>query len=207
MAVVDERLIAMVRRQLEERRRALDGGARHVGWKLGMGERESIGGHIVVGHITSKTVLKSGSTFVAETGAEVYVDAEASVELAGPEEIAAYGVALEIVDLAPLPDEPESVVVSNVFHCAVAFGPLNRSEPVGTTVSLRVNGAERACGPWPGDLRERIAAAGEILDAAGEQLRPGDRIITGPIVQVPLRLKDRVAAVIGDDAAVTLEIA
>jgi 2-keto-4-pentenoate hydratase len=207
MAVVDERLIAMVRRQLAERQHALDGGARHVGWKLGMGERESVGGHIAVGHITSKTVLESGSAFAAEPGAEIYADVEASVELAGPEDIAAYGVALEIVDLAPLPDEPESVVVSNVFHCAVAFGPLTPGEPLGTMVSLRVNGAERASGWWPNDLRERIAAAGEILDAAGEQLRTGDRIITGSIVQVALGPGDRVAAVIGEDAAVTLQIA
>jgi 2-keto-4-pentenoate hydratase len=206
MAVVDERLIAMVRAQLAERRRALQGGARHVGWKLGMGDRESIGGHIAVGHLTSKTVLEPGSAFAAEPEAEIHVDAEAAIELAGPEAIAAYGLALEIVDLAPLPDEPDSVVVSNVFHCAVVFGRLKPREPVRATVSLRVNGAEVACGPWPDDLRERIVAAGEILEAAGERLRRGDRVITGSIVQVPIAAGDRVTAAIGDDAAVTLQI-
>ena len=205
--MIDSRLIETVRAQLAERRRVLDQGARHVGWKLGMGDRESIGGHIAIGYLTSDSVLEPGSTYSSTERAELHADAEACVELAGPERIGAFGVALEIVDLAPMPGEPESVIEKNVFHRAASFGRFASAEPVGSTVGLRVGGAERAGGPWPDDVRERIAALGEILGAAGEQLRRGDRIITGSIVQVPIAPGDRVAAVIGDEVAVTLDIA
>jgi 2-keto-4-pentenoate hydratase len=151
-------------------------------------------------------VLEPGATFTAEPGAELHVDAEASVELSGPEEIGAYGVALEIVDLAPLPGEPESVVANNIFHRAASFGRFG-PELAGAAVSLRVNGAERAAGRWPNDLHERIVALGEILEAAGEELRRGDRIITGSIVQVPIAAGDRVSAVTGDNVVVALDIA
>jgi hypothetical protein len=205
VAVIDSRLVEAVRSQLAERRRLLDHGAHHVGWKLGMGERESIGGHIAVGYLTSDSVLKPNA-FTAAQGAELHADAEAYIELAGPEEVGAYGLALELVDLAPLPGEPESVVVENVFHRAVCFGELGPVEPVGATISVRIGGTERAAGQWPDDVRDRVAALGEILDAAGEPLRRGDRIITGSIVQVPIAAGDRVAAVTGDEVSVTLSI-
>jgi len=91
VAVVDSRLIAALRDQLAVRRRTLDEGAQHVGWKLGMGERESIGGHIAVGYLTSATVLAPGQAYAAPPGAKLHADVEACVRLGGPEEIVAYG--------------------------------------------------------------------------------------------------------------------
>jgi hypothetical protein len=124
----------------------------------------------------------------------------------GPDEIVAYGVALEIVDLASLPGEPESVIAANVFHRAVCFGPSWPAEPTQDPVSVRVGGSERDRGGWPGDLRERIRQAAEILAAAGEGFSAGDLIITGSIVQVPIAAGNHVTAAVGDHAVVTVEI-
>jgi 2-keto-4-pentenoate hydratase len=206
MAVIDPRLVAALREQLAARRRTLDAGASHVGWKLGMGARESIGGHIAVGYITSSTVLDLGGAYTAARGEQLHADAEALLELAGPYEIAAYGLALEIVDLHPRPGEPASIVASNVFHRAVAFGTRAREDRAGMTVSLRVNGEERDRGPWPEDLRERIAKAAEILDAAGEHFGAGDLIITGSVVQIPIVAGDHVETAVGKYAPVSVDI-
>ena len=203
---IEPRLVEAMRAQLRHRRAVLDEGARHLGWKLGMGDRESVGGHIAVGYLTSATLLTPGEPYAAPPGAALHVDAEACAQLGGPEEIVAYGVAIEIVDLAPLPGEPESVVASNVFHRAVCLGSFSNREPVGATVILRVGGLERARGQWPGDIGERMARAAEVLDAAGERLAAGDLAITGSIVQVPVAIGDHVAAAVGDDAPVTVQI-
>jgi hypothetical protein len=62
MAVVTSRLLAAMREQLAARQRLLHNGAAHLGWKLGMGDREGIGGHIVVGYLTSATSLVPRAT-------------------------------------------------------------------------------------------------------------------------------------------------
>jgi hypothetical protein len=206
MAVIDPRLIAAMHEQLAERGRLIEAGAHHVGWKLGMGKRESIGGHIAVGYLTSATVLEAGQTYAAVPGAQLHADAEACVELAGPDEIAGYGVALEVVDLAPRGGEPDSIVASNIFHSAVCFGPWWTAEPVVATVRLCIDGEERGRDRWPQDLRERIRQAAELLAAAGAGFAAGDRIITGSIVQVPIAAGNHVAAAVGDHAVVTVQI-
>jgi len=45
MAVVTPRLLVTTREQLAARQRLLRDGAAHVGWKLGMGDREGIDGY------------------------------------------------------------------------------------------------------------------------------------------------------------------
>jgi 2-keto-4-pentenoate hydratase len=209
MAVVSPRLAAAMREQLTARQRLLQNGATHIGWKLGMGDREGIDGHIVVGHLTSATLLESGATHRAELAEDLHVDVEAYVELAGdgPDAIGGYGVALEIVDLMILDGEPDSIVAANIFHRAVSFGPQVPVEPSKAEAGVLVNGELRQANPWPNDIAVRLAGAAEVLEALGLGLRAGDRIITGSIVQVPVAAGDSIAAVIGDDVAVTLDIA
>ncbi|TDD65338.1 hypothetical protein E1262_25550 [Jiangella aurantiaca] len=133
MTVVEPALTAALRRQLAARRAALDAGAHRVGWKLGMGPRERIGAGPVVGHLTSVTVLPSGSVVAAGALAAPHADAEAAVrfgrrvEPSGGAEMVrscvdAFGIALELCDLGGT-DDPEQIVAANVFHRAVAFGP------------------------------------------------------------------------------------
>jgi 2-keto-4-pentenoate hydratase len=205
VAALDPRLLAALRDQLRARDDALRRGAHQVGWKLGMGSRESIGGHIAVGYLTSETVLPVGSTYAAADDADLHADAEAVVAMGSDigstttinqisDAILSYGAALEIVDLARVPGEPESVVAGNIFHRAVALTTWPDRPQVTPEVRLLVNRHVREAGVWPDDLPVRIAQAAELLSAVGERFHRGDRIITGSIVQVPIAVGDDVQA-------------
>jgi hypothetical protein len=177
MAVVSPRLIAAMREQLGARERMLQSGATHVGWRLGMGDRESI-------------------------DVEAYVELAGN----RPDAIGGYGVALELVDLTPQEGEPGSIVATNVFHRAVSFGSTTPQEPRGVQVGMRLNGEPQETGVWPADISSRLPAASEVLEAVGSSLRAGDRIITGSIVQVRISAGDSIAALIDGEAAVTLDV-
>jgi 2-keto-4-pentenoate hydratase len=220
MEPIDPRLGAALEEQLAAWRRTLRNGAERVGWKLGVGERESIGGEIAVGHLTSATRLAPGASYVAsDAAADLHADVELAVELgrdvdpagdpaAALAAIAGYGVALEIVDLAALPGEPETVVAANVFHRAVAFGPLlpklAGDEVVG---QLSASGGTRAAARAANDLVERISAAARLLGAVGEGLEAGDLVITGSIAQVRVDAGDEVNAAVPGLGEVRLSIA
>jgi len=169
-----------------------------------MGDRESIGGEIAVGYLTSETLLTDPARYQAQPGAQLHADAEAAVRLqrdlpypaeprAALEAIGRYGLALELVDLAPAEGEPESLVIANVFHRAVRLGELPAA-PRDPTVTLRVGDEVKASGTWTQDLGERLVSAARVLDGVGECLRSGDWIITGAIEQIPIKMGDLVAA-------------
>jgi 2-keto-4-pentenoate hydratase len=191
------------------RRSALHGGATRVGWKLGLGERESIGGAIAIGHLTSATVLEPGSSYAVPPGADLHADAEIAVELAAPidpeEDVAAiapaiagFGTALEIVDLAGPPHDAAWAVATNVFHRAVAIGPSRPTLPRGAEARIEVDGVTVAVGRAAADVAGRLEQGARLLDAVGERFEAGDRIITGSIVQVSIAAgNDVVAAVAG----------
>jgi 2-keto-4-pentenoate hydratase len=214
---VDHRAQAALELQLRARRRALDAGARRVGWKLGMGDAERIGGHIAVGYLTSDSVLEPGATFDRAGGASLSADAEIALELgrdvapdgdpdAARAAIAGYGAALEIVDLGDADEGAEAVIAGNVFHRAVAFGGFRAELPPQTTGRLVVNGQVRAAAAAPLDLAGRVCEAARVLRSVGERLRAGDRLITGSVVQVAIGPGDTVVADLGGlgDVGVTI---
>jgi hypothetical protein len=98
-------------------------------------------------------------------------------------------------------------VAANIFHRAVAFGPL-RPPPLSSGLHgrLLVNGRQAASAPVAGDVAARVAAAARVLAAVGERLQPGDRLITGSVVQIPVRPGDRVTADLGPLGRVGLTI-
>ena len=61
-------------------------------------------------------------------------------------------------------------------------------------------------GSWPDDLADRLAEASELLEAVGEKLRAGDKVILGSIVQVRVRRGCHVRGTFGDQASVELRI-
>jgi 2-keto-4-pentenoate hydratase len=100
------------------------------------------------------------------------------------------------------------VVAANVFHRAFALGPLDGSAPAsGAEGRLTVNGELRAAAPIDADFDGLVAAVGELLSELGERLEPGDRLITGSVVQVPLAVGDRVIADLGPLGSVELATA
>jgi 2-keto-4-pentenoate hydratase len=195
MTSVDPRLRAALREQLADRRRLMEQGARHVGWKMGMGERERIGSGPVIGHLTSATVLDAGGVHRASVDVALHADAEVAVEVGPGGAIAGYGAALELVDLGGSAGA-EEIVATNVFHRAVLFGPRRRSLPA-VEGRLIVNGEERCRAPARRDHAEIVRQAAHLLEAVGERLRAGDLLITGSVVQAPVRPGDRVVADLG----------
>jgi 2-keto-4-pentenoate hydratase len=193
----DLRLLEALRAQLQGRRNALHAGARHIGWKLGTGRRERIGDGPVLGHLTSTSELRNGGTYRATRDALLHADAEVALEIGKAAEVLRYGAALERVDLGGS-NEAEQIVASNVFHRAVAFGPFGPCVTNDVVGRLIVNGHERARAPVRhveyGELADEV---GQLLAELGEELAPGDRLITGAVVQVPVAAGDLVVADLG----------
>ena len=196
MEEIDPRLRSALAVQLERRRAALAGGARHVGWKLGLGERERIGKGPVVGHLTTATQLAPGGVY-EDQAAALHADAEVALVFGPEAAIVGFAAALELVDLARPPDDPECVVAANVFHRAFALGPSRRDLPAGVEARLIVDGEARAAAAAPTEFAEKVGAAARILAAMGESLRPGDVMITGSVVQVPVAAGNEVVADFG----------
>jgi 2-keto-4-pentenoate hydratase len=152
----------------------------HVGWKAGYGIAEVealIGSLPVPGHLTTATQRPSGH--VTHADAEVVV-------VVGSEEL---GVALELVDLTRPPGGVAALIETNVMHRGFVLGPTG-SEP--GEARLIVNGEIRAAAPARRDHRATVDGLARVLAAAGERLRPGDRILTGSVVQVPVSPGDHV---------------
>jgi len=216
---IDPRLRTALAAQLGQWRSALEGGAERVGWKLGIGDRESIGPGPVIGHLTSATQLDPASTFPATGAMALHADAEVAVQvgravdpgsdLAGAREaIAGFGSALELVDLGGPPDDPQGVVAANVFHRAFALGPLDAQPPADRVEGrLIVNGETRVAATAARDFPETVRAVAALLGAMGERLEAGDVLITGSVVQLPVDPGDEVIANMGQLGRVGLTVA
>ena len=173
---------------LMRRREIVAQGAEPIGWKVGFNvpstqERLGIDGPLA-GFLTTDTLLEDGGSWSIEDDGEVIVESEVALEIgADGRSIAALFPALELADEPDLDLEIEQILAGNIFHRAVAFGPRVEAEAPGAARIL-VNGEEQRTVP-AADTVERLEAMVEAvaarLEAAGEELRPGDRIITGII--------------------------
>jgi hypothetical protein len=187
MSAVDPRLVAAIAEQLRR------GSGERVGWKLGIGDRERLGSTVAVGHLTTDTVLAPGSTYRAGTGT-LHADAEVAVEIGPSGSIARYAAALELVDLSGPQNDPHQAVAENVFHRAVTFGIWTADEPAQVCAAVVIDGAVRRSAEAALALERLVDEARRVLEAVGEHLRPGDRVITGNIVQAPVERGERVEA-------------
>ena len=173
---------------LMRRREILAQGAQPVGWKIGFNvpktqERLGIDGPLT-GFLTTDSLLEDGDTWALEEGDPVIVESEVALEV-GPDgsSIAALFPALELADEPDLDLEIEQILAGNIFHRAVAFGPRVETREPGAARIL-VNGEEQHTVPADetGErLEAMIESAAARLAAAEEELRPGDRLITGII--------------------------
>jgi len=159
------------------RREILAQGAEPVGWKIGFNvpdiQRKLGLDAPIAGFLTTDTLLQN-------TWSEypIVVESEVAVEI-GPDghSISALLPALELTDPPDLDLELEQILAGNIFHRAVAFGPRVETTEPGAGRIL-VNGEERHS-VKAGDLDGMVRVVAARLEAAGEELRPGDRIITG----------------------------
>ena len=216
-----ERVSLALQAQLRARRGELDSGAVRVGWKVGLHiaeVEEVMGSEPVFGYLTSATRLEPGATFHARGVRALRVEAEVAVELGrdvrptdGPEAvraaIAGLASALELVDVEPQVDDFEGVVADNAYHRAFVLGPTRRVAP-GTQLAstCRINGELRASGTTSEGFSAKLMAIARQLDAVGEGLRAGDRIITGSLTHVPVQAGDAVEISITPLGSLAIEI-
>jgi 2-oxo-3-hexenedioate decarboxylase len=210
-----------LRAQLRARRTALDSGATRVGWKVGLNiakVKEVMGDEPIPGYLTSATRLGPGGAFHARSVRALRAESEVAVELGrdvrptdDPEAVraavAGLATALELVDVEPPVDSFEGVVADNVYHRAFALGPTRQAAP-GTplTSTLRVNGKVQASGATSEDFAAKLLAIARLLDAVGEGLRAGDRIIAGSLTHVPVGAGDTVEVAIDPLGSLAVEI-
>jgi 2-keto-4-pentenoate hydratase len=168
---------------LTRRREILAQGAEPIGWKVGFNVpeiQEKLGiDRPLAGFLTSDGLLEDGSEW---DDLPVVVESEVAVEL-GPDgrSIAALLPALELADPPDLDLGLEQILAGNIFHRAVAFGPRVETPEPGAGRIL-VNGEEQhalSAERTAANLEAMVEAVAGRLADAGEELQPGDRIITG----------------------------
>jgi 2-keto-4-pentenoate hydratase len=171
---------------LVRRRETLAQGAEPVGWKVGFNIpaiQEKLGiDRPLAGYLTTDGLLEDGETWSLGDRGDVIVESEVAVEVGDDgRAIVAVLPALELADPPDLELEVEQMLAGNIFHRAVVFGPRAATREPGPGRIL-VNGEQQhalTAEQTAQALAEMVdAVAGRLADA-GEELRPGERIITG----------------------------
>jgi 2-keto-4-pentenoate hydratase len=210
--VIDERVAAGLRAQLEDRRAALERGAERVGWKIGLNipeAQEPFGlAEPVIGYLTSATRLQDGGTYSAGDAGSLRLEPEVALEMGPSGEIAGLGAAIELVDVGRPPGGLEGIVAGNVFHRAFVLGPSRPPLAERFDAVVTVNGERRETAEAPFDFADVVDVVARHLDAVGERLEPGDRIIAGSLTpQIPLEPGDAAVVEIGAAGRLTVSVA
>jgi 2-keto-4-pentenoate hydratase len=196
----DPRVRRGMERQLELRRRMLDGGARPLGWKLGLGTpaaMERLGTAApLVGFLTDRGLLEPAATCAIgdwgkpraepEVAIHVAVDVPPEANLAmAAAAIGSLGAAFELVDLGNGGDV-EEILAGDIFHRHVVLGPAEAGLGAALRAEIRVGAADAKSVDDPyaltGDPPRVVAHVASHLAAFGERLRAGEVIIAGSIV-------------------------
>jgi 2-keto-4-pentenoate hydratase len=187
--------------QLELRAQILDGGARPIGWKLGLGTPAAMEQHgttaPLVGFLTDRGLRDSGSELpiggwtkpTAEPEIAVHLKADVPADggraaVAGA--IGGIGPAFEIVDIDG--GEVDQILAGDIFHRYVVLGPPTPYTDVALAdlrATLRHDEDEqRIDDPLAlvGDPVDAVAHLAAHLAAFGETVRAGEVLITGSIV-------------------------
>jgi 2-keto-4-pentenoate hydratase len=168
---------------LMRRREILAKGVQPLGWKIGFNLpefQEKLGiDRPLAGFLTSDGLLEDGAEW---DDLPVIVESEVAVEIGDDgRAIVALLPALELADPPDLDLGVEQILAGNIFHRAVAFGPRVETREPGAGRIL-VNGEEQhalSAEQTVANLDAMVdAVAGRLADV-GEELQPGDRIITG----------------------------
>ena len=181
---------------LMRRAKILDAGAKPVGWKVGFNVPEiqqKLGIDApLAGFLTTDSLIED-----SWCDYPVVVESEVAVEIGDDgRSIVALLPALELADPPDLDLEIEQILAGNIFHRAVAFGPRVETTDPGAGRIL-VNGEEQHA-VKPEGLERMVQAVAARLEAAGEELRAGERIITG-VLAPPYEAKE------GDTVRLELE--
>ncbi len=184
----DPRVLAGLEAQLRDRDERLGLGARSVGWKVGLNApavQEALGiSETVVGHMTDQTLLEDAAEYDTDGATAVAVEAELALHLGAGGEIAAYGVAIEVVDIDLPFDDVERIVRENVFHRGVLLGTAIEQRPEQLALTVWLNGElahELDAGAQLAGAADAVANVGSLLEHAGASLAAGEVVISGAI--------------------------
>jgi 2-keto-4-pentenoate hydratase len=171
---------------LVRRREILAQGAEPVGWKVGFNlpefQRKLGIDAPLAGFLTTDKLLEDGAEWSLGDQGEVVVESEVAVAIGDDgRSIAALLPALELADPPDLELDVDTILAGNIFHRAVAFGRrVETSAPGGARIL--VNGeVQHEVDDAGARLDEMVDAVARRLAEADEELRPGDRIITGVV--------------------------
>ncbi len=178
---------AAMRSLLARRRDELNGGARAVGWKVGVNvaalqEHFGLDGP-VVGYLTDATVMEPGQPIPLRGWDRPALEVEVAVTIGADGGVSSLAPAIELVDLDLGFDDIGHILEGNIFHRGVIFGAETTGLDVrGLAVSVK-RGGERVAEGTLTELPEvTVEVVREILGAHGAELMPGDRIIAGSLI-------------------------
>jgi 2-keto-4-pentenoate hydratase len=186
----DDRIAAGFAGMTLRRAKALEDGARHVGWKVGIndvGFRERIGiGSGVAGWLTDRTRHDDGR--VPTAGATtIGVEIEIAFTMGERGVPASIAPAIEVVDIVG--GDIESALAHEVWHHAFVIGPQTpwRDGIVDELHVTATHDGEPFDVPPPGvdklaDVDGMLRFAAEGARALGAALLPGDVILSGNLI-------------------------
>ncbi len=196
----DARVRRGMEAQLELRRERLAAGDAPLGWKIGFGTPEAfekLGTSApLVGFLLHSALVPSGTTYSIDGFGRPALEPEVAVRVGEGGVPVALGPALEIADVEPTSDV-ERILAGDIFQRGVVLGPMaGRVSLEAASALVSVNGEEVSVADpeeLPGAIPDLLAHVSGLLPKFGEQLRPGDLVITGSIVP-PLQIEpgDRV---------------
>jgi 2-keto-4-pentenoate hydratase len=175
--------------QLELRRERLAAGDAPLGWKVGFGTPEAFEklgtGAPLVGFLLRSAIVPSGTPYSLDGVGRPALEPEVAVRVGEGGVPVALGPAFEIADVEATSDV-ERILAGDIFQRGVVLGPMaERATLEAASALVSVNGEPvRVADPeaMPGAIPDLIAHVSDLLPEFGEQLRPGDVVITGSIV-------------------------
>jgi 2-keto-4-pentenoate hydratase len=198
--------------QLSSRRERLRAGEDPLGWKVGFGTPqayEKLGTSApLVGFLMRSALAADGERYPIEGFAGPALEPEVAVRVGAGAAPAALGPAFEIADVEAT-DDVERILAGDIFQRGVVLGPMAELGSLeGESARVVVNGEETLVAnpeALPGAIPEVLAHVAALLPEFGEELRPGDVVITGSIVP-PLGVQtgDRVEYELGGIGSVSI---
>lgn len=191
----DPRVRRGMQAQLELRRRRVAAGEPPLGWKVGFGTPEAFDklntSAPLVGFLLRSALVPSGSHYSLDDFGRAALEPEVAVRVGPDGAPAALGPAFEIADVEPT-DDVERILAGDIFQRGVVLGPMvDRTSLETASALVSVNGEQVSVADpeaLPGALVDVVAHVSDLLPEFGEQLRPGDVVITGSIVP-PLQVE------------------
>ena len=212
--------------QVASLRTRLDAGMPRLGWKVGINVPEvqrKLGlSRSLLGWLDGDRVFVSGSEVPLPSGGRVHVEPELCLRIGSSVgstanrdtasgAVAAIAPALELVDYARAATSLADVIAGSMFHYATVLGSWQSPRAdldIASAVRLRAGSTDSEVARSdlvPLHLGDLVLFVAELLEEMGQQLLPGDHILTGSFTAkaLPLLPGEEAQASLGDFGVVS----